>query len=300
MQYLGISDCNMEEGSFRADTNVSIKKKNSKTLGTKVELKNINSFKFITQAIEYEVERQILLLESGQKVTQETRLWDTKDQKTFSMRSKEEAADYRYFPEPDLPPVCIDERWIEQARAEMPELPFEKSERLQKKYALKTDDVDILIGDRELADYYEKAAKTQSSSTLINWVLRDLLGFVKEYKIALSDCKVTPEKLAQLVHLVDQGKINNRAGQEIFAVVAETGKDPQALVKELGLEQMGDSSELDAVVQKLIAENPTQVADYKAGKTKLMSFFVGQAMAQTKGRGNPQIFQELFKKYLEN
>ncbi|HBY05795.1 MAG: Aspartyl/glutamyl-tRNA(Asn/Gln) amidotransferase subunit B [candidate division TM6 bacterium GW2011_GWE2_42_60] len=298
--YLNVCSGNMEDGAFRADTNISVRKKSATQLGTRCELKNINSFKFISDAIEYEVERQILLLESGQKVTQETRLWDTKDQKTFSMRSKEEAADYRYFPEPDLPPVCIDERWIEQARAEMPELPFEKSERLQKKYALKTDDVDILIGDRELADYYEKAAKTQSSSTLINWVLRDLLGFVKEHKIALSDCKVTPEKLAQLVHLVDQGKINNRAGQEIFAVVAETGKDPQALVKELGLEQMGDSSELDAVVQKLIAENPTQVADYKAGKTKLMSFFVGQAMAQTKGRGNPQIFQELFKKYLEN
>lgn len=297
--YLNVCSGNMEDGAFRADTNISVRKKNDAKLGTRCELKNINSFKFISDAIEYEIERQILLLESGQSVTQETRLWDTKNQKTFSMRSKEEAADYRYFPEPDLPPVCIDKQWIENVRKSMPELPFQKNERLQGQYGLKLDDVDILIGDRELADYYEKAAKIYMSPTLINWVLRDLLGFIKEHKIALANCLVTPEKLAHIVQLVDQGKINNRAGQEIFLLVATTGKDPFILVKEQGLEQMDDSGALEDIVQKLIAANPSQTADYKAGKTKLLSFFVGQAMAQTKGRGNPQIFQDLFKKHLE-
>lgn len=296
--YLGVCTGNMDEGVFRADTNISVRRKDSDVLGTRCELKNINSFKFIVDAIEYEAERQIKLLEGGSKITQETRLWDTVQHKTVSMRSKEEAADYRYFPDPDLPKVNIDDAWIESLRASMPELPHQKFERLKNNYGLKDDDIEILLEDRELADYYEQAAKISSSKILINWILRDLLGYAKEHKIALNAVKITPEKMGALVDLIDKGVINARVAQEVFSEIATTGKAPADVVKEKGLEQVGDTAELEKIVIDIIAANPGQAAAYKAGKQQLFGFFVGQAMAKTQGRGNPQVLQELIKKHL--
>ncbi len=286
--YLGVCTGNMEDGAFRADTNISVRKKSATELGTRCEMKNINSFKFISDAIEYEIERQILLLESGQKIVQETRLWDTKDQKTFSMRSKEEAADYRYFREPDLPAVCIDTAWIEQVKKELPELPMQKIERLQKQYHLKADDAEIVVSDQNLAHYYEEAAKKHFSPTLVNWVIRDLLAFLKEHKLSLAECKMTAEKLAEIVHLLDKGKINNRGAQEVFSIVAKTGQDPISVVREHGFEQLENIAELESLVLQILKDNPAEVEAFKAGRTKLMGFFVGQAMAKTQGRGNPR------------
>ncbi|MCL5437027.1 MAG: Asp-tRNA(Asn)/Glu-tRNA(Gln) amidotransferase subunit GatB [Candidatus Dependentiae bacterium] len=297
--YLGICTGNMEDGAFRADTNISVRKKTDPELGTRCELKNINSFKFIGDAIEYEIERHVNMLERGETIHRETRLWDTKEQKTISMRSKEEAADYRYFPEPDIPPVCIDEPWIERMRAQMPELPLQKFERLQRDYHLKADDAEILVSDRELADYYETAAKKHESSTLISWVLRDLLGYLKEYKIALGECKVTPEHLSKIVHMLDRGKINARAAKEVFVAIAQSGEDPEKIVKDKGLEQIEDTAEIEAIIKKIVETYPDQLAAYRAGKTKLYGFFFGQAMTELAGRGNPQVIQAVLKKHLE-
>lgn len=297
VMYLDICSGNMEEGAFRADTNISVRLKGSDKLGTKCELKNINSFKFISDAIEYEVERQIALLESGQKVIQETRLWDTKEHKTVMMRSKEEAADYRYFPDPDLPNLLIDDAWIEKMRQELPELPDQKFERYLKQ-GLSPYEAEILVGELALANYYDKAQSATKSSLLINWVLRDVMGYLKEHKLELADFKVTSELLAQLIDLLDKGVINARAAQEVFAIVAQTGQEPAAIVKEKGLEQIGDIAELEAIIKEIVTINPQQAADYRSGKDKLFGFFVGKAMAATKGKGDPKVINELLKKYL--
>lgn len=298
VQYLGICSGNMEEGAFRADTNVSVKKKTDTKLGTRCELKNINSFKFIGDAIEYEIERQIELLNSGQKVRQETRLWDTKNKKTIMMRSKEEAADYRYFQDPDLPILEIASTAIDATKKIMPELPFERFERYTTKNGLSAYEAEILCDDIDLANYYEQAHQINQNKQVVNWILRDVMGYLKEHKIALADFKVTPAKLAKLVTLLEKGVINNRAAQEVFQEVALTGYDPEAIVKEKGLEQMGSSEELEAMVKELLAANPSQVAEYKAGKEKMFGFFVGQMMQKTKGKGDPKLIQELLKKHL--
>lgn len=297
VQYLGICTGNMEDGAFRADTNISVRKKGASELGTKCELKNINSFKFISDAIEYEIERQILLIEAGGKVRQETRLWDPKEGVTKTMRSKEEAADYRYFNDPDLPRILIDEAMIAAVKTEMPELPQEKSCRLQQQ-GLTAYEAEILINEPALSAFYEKAAHINKSKQLINWVLRDLMGLLKNEKISLAECKISPEKLGKLVDMVDKGVINNRAAQEIFAQIAQTGQEPEAIMQEKGLQQMGNADELEAVIKEIIAANPESVAQYKSGKDKLWGFFVGQAMQKTKGKGNPAIINELLKKHL--
>ncbi len=298
VQYLGICTGNMEEGSFRADTNISVRKIGAKELGTKVELKNINSFKFISDAIEHEFERQVDLVESGQKVKQETRLWDTKNKKTVPMRSKEEAADYRYFPEPDLPVIEIAEETIEKIKNNLPELPNQKLERLVSEKNLTPYEAEILIDDIELGNYFEAASKITSSKHLINWILRNLLSHCKDNKISLTECKLTPEKMAELVELIDKNVINNRSAQEILEAVMQSGKSPKDLVKELGLEQIGSSEETEKIILEIIAANPNQVASYKSGQVKLFGFFVGQAMAKTKGKGNPAIINELLNKHL--
>ncbi|MFI5333261.1 MAG: Asp-tRNA(Asn)/Glu-tRNA(Gln) amidotransferase subunit GatB [Candidatus Babeliales bacterium] len=299
VQYLGICSGNMEEGAFRADTNISVRKKDATTLGTRCELKNINSFKFIGDAIDYEVERQIELLERGERVRQETRLWDTKNRETIVMRSKEEAADYRYFLDPDLPLVSPDTEWISSLKTRLPELPYQRFDRLVNTKGLSPYEADILIEDVELAAYYDEASKNSSSKQIINWILRDLMGYLKEHKIALAECKVTPEKLAAIVDMLEQGKINNHAAKEVFETVAQTGQEPQLIVKEKGLEQMGSSAELEIIIKEIIDANPDNVAQFKAGKEKLMGFFVGQAMVKTKGKGDPKVISELLRKYLQ-
>jgi len=296
--YLGICSGNMEEGAFRADTNISIRKP-GQPLGTRVELKNINSFKFIADATEYEIARQAAVLDSGEKIRQETRLWDTKEHKTIAMRGKESAADYRYLPDPDLPVLAIDDAWIASVKENLPELPAQKQARLCKEYNLSEYEADILINDPEVAHYYEAAAKLVTSKLLINWVLRDVMGFAKEHKIALAHCKITPELLAELVTLLESNKINTRTAQELFGEVAKTGASPKALVAERGLEQIEDTAALEAIIKEIIDANPTQAAEYKAGKDKLFGFFVGKAMQKTGGKGNTQIINELLKKYLQ-
>lgn len=298
VMYLDICTGNMQEGAFRADANVSVRKKGDSKLGTKVELKNINSFKFIADAIDYEIERQILLLEDGGTVKQETRLWDTKEHITKPMRSKEQAADYRYFPEPDLPLVEVTEEWINRLAAVMPELPWQRLQRYTKEYGLSAYEADILIEDPALCTYYEQARKLTQSKQLINWILRNLLAYVNDNRIALDQCNMTPDKLTELVELLDQGVINNRAAQEIFDIVAQTGKSPSVVVKEQGFEQIQDTAALEKIVTEIIAQNPQQVHAYKAGNQKLFGFFVGQAMKKSQGKGNPQVFNDLFKKHL--
>lgn len=298
VQYLGICSGNMEEGAFRADTNVSVKKKTDTKLGTRCELKNINSFKFIGDAIEYEIERQIGLLESGQKVRQETRLWDTKNKKSIAMRSKEEAADYRYMTDPDLPIIQVSSATIEETKKSMPELPFERFNRYTNKNGLSAYEAEILVDDIDLANYYETAAKFNASKQVVNWILRDVMGSLKEHKVSLADFKVTPEKLAKLVTLLESGKINNRAAQEVFKEMVTTGQDPEKIVTQKGLEQIGSSDEIEVIVKELLAANPSQVAEYKAGKEKMFGFFVGQMMQKTKGKGDPKMIQELLKKHL--
>jgi aspartyl-tRNA(Asn)/glutamyl-tRNA(Gln) amidotransferase subunit B len=287
----------MEEGAFRADTNVSVKKKNAEKLGTRCELKNINSFKFISDAIEYEIERQIELLEAGKQIVQETRLWDTKEHKTISMRSKEEAADYRYMPDPDLPTINLSSDYIESIKVTMPELPHQRFERLIKINGLTPYESEIIVNDLDLAAYYEEAYSLSKSKLLINWVLRDVMALLKE-NCTIKELKVSPKKLALLIGLIEAETINNRAAQEVFEAIALTGGEPEAIIKERGLEQIGNSDELKKIIEEIIAANPRQTADYKAGKEKLWGFFVGQAMAKTKGRGNPQLIEELLKKLL--
>ncbi len=298
VQYLGICSGNMEEGAFRADTNISVRKKGVTQLGTKCELKNINSFKFIGDAIEHEIERQIDLLEEGGRVRQETRLWDTKSKQTIVMRSKEVAADYRFFPDPDLPSIDIDTQYIKKIRESMPELPQAKMERFCSEYGLSAYEADILIDDQDLARYFEQTAHHIASKQIINWILRDLIGYLNEHKITLSACKVTPEKLASLISLIDTGKINNHAAKEIFAEIATHGGSPTEIMYAKGLEQVGASAELEQLIKDIITQHPQQTAEYKGGNQRLFGFFVGTVMAQTKGKGNPKIIQELLKKHL--
>jgi len=299
IRYLGISDANMDEGSFRADINISLRKKEQKEYGTKVELKNINSFKFIGNAIEFEIQRQVGMLEAGEKIKQETRLWDSKQQKTIFMRSKEEAQDYRYFTEPDLPFIQIDDAWIERIKKLVPELPHDKYKRFQQEYGLSAYESEILIEEPIIADFFEEAARTSKLPKQVsNWILRDLLAYLKENKLEVNQTKITPQGVAELVLCLDKGVINSKVAQEIFIDMLQTGKTADSIIKEKGLEQIGSSEELEKIVLKIIADNPDNVAKYKAGYERLFTFFVGQAMKETKGKGNPTILQELIKKHL--
>lgn len=298
VQSLHISTGNMEEGSFRADTNVSVRKKNASELGTRCELKNINSFKFIGDAIEFEIQRQIELLQDGKTVIQQTRLWDSKNKTTQPMRSKEEAADYRYFIDPDLPLLKVDQALIENVKKNLPELPAQQVQRLKSEYGLSNYEIEVLTDDHEFVLYFESASKMTKSKLLINWILRDLMGYLKETKCALSDCKVTPEKLAALVSLIDAGVVNGQSAKIIFEEVAKTGTDPKTIVKEKNLEQIGDNAQLEHIIQEIIATNQPSVIAYKSGKDKLFGFFVGLAMQKTQGKGDPKIISELLKKHL--
>ncbi|MBX9830600.1 Asp-tRNA(Asn)/Glu-tRNA(Gln) amidotransferase subunit GatB [Candidatus Babeliales bacterium] len=299
VQYLGISDADMEKGSFRADVNVSVKKKEATQLGTRVEVKNINSFKYIGQAIDYEIERHITMLETGETMRMETRLWDSKNNKTFFMRSKEETADYRYFTEPDLPLIVIDDAWIENLRKQLPELPHHKLARFQKEYGLSGYETAILVDTQERADFFEAAAKAGApAKPIANWMLRNLLSFLNESKLSLTESPVTPHHLAALVNEIEQGTINNKIAQDVFAEMAATGKMPAIIIEEKDLKQVGSSDELEAIVKKIVEDNPDSVAKLKAGQDRVLGFFVGQVMKATQGKANPVVINELLKKYL--
>jgi aspartyl-tRNA(Asn)/glutamyl-tRNA(Gln) amidotransferase subunit B len=299
LRYLDICDGNMEEGSFRCDANISLRPVGQQEFGTRTELKNMNSFRNVQRALEYEIRRQRDILLDGGAVIQQTLLWDAEKNITNSMRGKEEAHDYRYFPDPDLIPVVIDEPWIEETRTTMPELPDERKTRFMSEFELPHYDAEVLTSARELADYFETAyAKYPQAKKLSNWIMTELMRELKDTDI--SDCSISPENLADLLNMIDQGDISGKIAKSVFQDMLETGKDAATLVQEKGLVQMSDTGELLQLIQEILDENPAQVADYKSGKTKLMGFFVGQLMKKTKGQANPKLANELFAKELGN
>jgi aspartyl-tRNA(Asn)/glutamyl-tRNA(Gln) amidotransferase subunit B len=301
VQYLGISDGNMEEGSFRADVNISVKLKTDKELGTRTELKNINSFKFIGQATEYEIERQIKIKQSGGMVQQETRLWDTAEHKTFCMRGKGDSHDYRYFVDPDLPLLIVDDNWVQRVSSGVPELPYDKIKRFKDEYNLTHYEASLLCGSRELADFFEEAVEKASQPKLVsNWILRDLLGYLKENKMTLRESSITPAMLAELVEEVSKGVINSSTAQEVFLEMAGTGKYPSIIIEEKNLRQIGSEDELLAVVSSVIDKHQDVVETYKGGNQRVFGFLVGQAMKLTQGKGSPQVIQRLLKKVLDS
>jgi len=301
VRYLGICDGNMEEGSFRCDANVSIRPVGSETFGTRAELKNLNSFKHVEKALHYEIIRQREILVENGRVVQETRLWDPDKNRTTSMRSKEEAHDYRYFPDPDLLPIVIDDTWINDVRKSLPELPDAKTKRFIKEFSLSSNDAEALTSGRELAEYFEECVKeSPNPKHVCNWVMVELLGFLNAKGKTISESPVSAGDLAGLLKLIDEGVISGKIAKTIFKEMAQTGKAPEQIVKEKRLVQVTDVSAIEEVVSKVLTACPKEVESYKNGKTKLLGFFVGQVMKETKGKANPKIVNEILKEKLEN
>lgn len=299
VRYLGICDGNMQEGSFRCDANISLRPVGQEEFGTRTELKNMNSFRHVQHALEYEVRRQRDMLLDGETIVQETLLWNPDKNCSESMRGKEDAHDYRYFPCPDLVPVEIDDAWIERVRESLPELPDEKKQRFETKYKLPEYDALLLTADRAVADYFEEvAAGGVEPKKGSNWIMTELLRELKGDDI--STCRVTPGQLANLLLMVEKNTISGKIAKTVFSDMMESGKDPETIVKEKNLVQVSDEGELAAIVAEIIATNPTQAEDFRNGKTKLMGFFVGQLMQKTKGKANPKMANELFVKALSS
>ncbi len=303
LRYLGVCDGNMEQGSLRCDANVSIRPVGQKAYGTRTEVKNINSFKFVEKALEYEIKRQIKVVEEGGKIIQETRLWDSNKGITESMRGKEEAHDYRYFPEPDLVPITVEQKWIDEIKASLPELPDAKSKRFASEYGLPEYDADLLTDEKPLADWYEEATASYSLSVsgpkiISNWVKGELTRLLNEENKSIEECPLKPSQLADMLKLMDNGTISGRIAKVVFEEMYRTGKDAEIIVKEKGLVQISDSSEIEKAVDEVVAKNPKEVERFKAGDEKLLGFFVGQIMKLTKGKANPQIVNEMLKKKL--
>lgn len=297
VMYLGICDGNMEEGSFRCDANISIKPVGRKELGTRAELKNMNSFRFVQKAIEYEVVRQENVLKGGGEVIQETRLWDSAKGVTQSMRGKEEAHDYRYFPDPDLLPLFIDEEWIESERANLPELPADRRRRFVDEHGLSEYDADLLTAEKETADYFEECTKLNADpKKASNWIMGELMKHLNEEGLDISSSSVTPAHLAGLLGLIDKNVISGKIAKSVFEDMYKTGKMPADIVKEKGLEQVSDTGAIEAIVDKVLEANPEQFEELKGGKDKLMGFFVGQVMKESKGKANPGMVNELIRK----
>ncbi len=297
--YLEICDGNMEEGSLRCDANISLRPVGQTDLGTKTELKNMNSFRFVKAALEFEIKRQRALLAAGREIVQETRLWDTAANQTVSMRGKEEAHDYRYFPDPDLVPVRISAEWLERLTQHLPELPKARLQRFQTDYDLPEYDAEVLTSDKALADYFEAAVKEfPRPKQVSNWIMAELLRELKKAEAGIASCRVTPVALAKMLALVERGTISGKLAKGVFEDMVATGRDPEAIIKEKGLTQISDTGALEAAAQEIIHAHPQEVANYKAGKTKVMGFFVGQLMKKTKGQANPQLANEIFQRLL--
>jgi aspartyl-tRNA(Asn)/glutamyl-tRNA(Gln) amidotransferase subunit B len=296
LEYTGVSDCNMEEGSLRCDANVSIRPVGQKEFGTRTELKNLNSFKFIQKAIEYEVDRQTKILDQGDTVKQETRLYDSDRGETFPMRSKEEAHDYRYFPDPDLVPIMIDETWVEKLRQTIPELPEQKRERFVKSYGIPEYDTGVLTSSAPLADYFEKCtALFPHPKTISNWMMGDLLRELKKDGRDIVDCPVSPSALVDLLKLIQSGTISGNIAKGVFEEMYRTQKSAGSIVEEKGLKQITDSSAIEKIVAEVIQANPGQVEEFKGGKEKVLGFLVGQVMKASKGKANPGMVNKLLK-----
>jgi aspartyl-tRNA(Asn)/glutamyl-tRNA(Gln) amidotransferase subunit B len=299
VRYLDISDGNMEEGSFRCDANVSIRPKGSEAFGTRTELKNLNSFKHVEKAIAFEITRQTEILEDGGRLIQETRLWNPDKNRTTSMRGKEEAHDYRYFPDPDLLPLIIDDDWIDSVQNSIPELPDEKKERFMEKYHLPAYDADFLTSSRELADYFEDCAKDfPNPKQVSNWIMGSLMALLNTQGKSIAESPISSKNLAQLLQLIDDKIISSKIAKTVFDEMAQTGSPPKKIVAAKGLVQVTDESTIKALVLKILQQCSTEVKDYKNGKTKLFGFFVGQVMKETKGKANPKIVNDVLKKVL--
>ena len=300
VRYLDICDGNLEEGSFRCDANISIRPKGADTFGTRTEIKNLNSFKHVEKALQYEIDRQKETLADGGQIAQETRLWDPDKNRTDSMRGKEEAHDYRYFPDPDLLPLVIDEDWIETVRKSLPELPAEKKMRFVADFGLPSYDAEILTSDRDLADYFENCLQDfNQPKPVSNWIMGSLLGLLNAAGKSIDQSPITASDLARLLKLIDDGTISGKIAKAVFDEMAKSGKPPQQIVEEKGLVQITDTHAIDDVVAKVISSNPKEVEAYQNGKTKLLGFFVGQVMKETRGKANPKMVNEILRKKLE-
>ncbi|MDD5045320.1 MAG: Asp-tRNA(Asn)/Glu-tRNA(Gln) amidotransferase subunit GatB [Candidatus Omnitrophica bacterium] len=297
--FLDVSNCSMEEGSLRCDANVSVRKKGKEKIGTKTEIKNLNSFKFLQKGLEYEVERQIKLLESGSKVIQQTRHYDSKTAITKVLRSKEEAHDYRYFPEPDLVPIYMESKMVEDIKKTIPELPATKAKRFEKQYGLSIYDSNFLSNDRDLADYFEKCCSCYGNAkNIANWMMGDFSALLNKEKITIKESRVTPENLCRMLEIIDGGKINSKMAKSVFEEMFAAGKDPGKIIEERGLEQIADKSMLEAVIEEVLRDNPGPVEQFRQGKEKALSFLIGKVMAKTKGKANPRMVNEIITKKL--
>jgi aspartyl-tRNA(Asn)/glutamyl-tRNA(Gln) amidotransferase subunit B len=300
LQYVGVCDGNMEEGNLRCDANVSVRLRGADRLGTRVELKNLNSFRFLQRAIEYEVDRQISVIEAGERVVQETRLWNERESKTYTMRSKEEAHDYRYFPEPDLPPLVVGESLIEEQRLQMPELPEARRRRFIEEYGVAVDDAAQLIDTRAMADYYEAAARASSNpKAAANWILNELVRELKNSGADINASPISPESLGAMVKMIDDGTISGKMAKEVLIEMYTSGRSSEQVVSGMGGGQVSDEAALRSLVDNAIASSPKQLDQYRAGKSNLFGYFVGHVIKSSGGRANPQIVNKLLKEALE-
>jgi aspartyl-tRNA(Asn)/glutamyl-tRNA(Gln) amidotransferase subunit B len=298
--YVEASDCNMEEGSLRCDANVSVRRRGAEAFGTRTEIKNLNSFRHVARALEHEIARQVAVVESGGEVVQETRLWSADRGETAPMRSKEEAHDYRYFPEPDLPPLRVTAEWTEEVRRSLPEMPAEKSHRFLEQYGLPDYDAGVLTQSRGVADYFESTAKeSEDAKAASNWVMNDVLRKLKEDDADIGECRVTPAGLGQLVKLIAEGTISGKIAKDVFEKMWTSGEGPQAIVEREGLVQLSDEGALQATVTEVVEASPDQVAAYRGGKKATIGWFVGQVMKKTGGKANPRVVNALLRKVLD-
>ena len=300
LEYTEVSDCKMQEGSLRCDANISVMPEGATEFGTRAEIKNLNSFRALERAIEYEIQRQIQLVEDGGTVVQETRTWDDGKGVTLSMRSKEEAHDYRYFPEPDLVPVEIDDAWIARVKSELPELPAARKARLMQEKGLVDYDAENIVSTKAMAEYFDEAAKhTEDSKGIANWLLGDVSAYLNSENIAIEQFPITPANLGEMVNLINKGVLSSKLAKKVFIEMLKTGKTPQALVKELGLEQISDEGAIVKIVEETLAENPQSIIDYKAGKDRALGFLVGQIMKKSRGKANPEMVNNLLKERMQ-
>ncbi|MBO8137191.1 MAG: Asp-tRNA(Asn)/Glu-tRNA(Gln) amidotransferase subunit GatB [Desulfotomaculum sp.] len=300
IQYTGVSDCKMQEGSLRCDANISVRLVGSAEFGTKTEIKNMNSFKALQKALEYEMQRQIEVLESGGRIVQETRTWDEAKGITVSMRSKEEAHDYRYFPDPDLVPIVIDPQWVKEIEESLPELPDARKKRYIEEYGLPEYDAAVLTMSKEMSDYFEEVLdEYPHPKTVSNWMMGDFSRILNANQVEIQDCKVAPSQLAELLKLIDKGTISGKIAKTVLEEMVETGSDPGKIVEEKGLVQISDEGELSRIIDEVIAGNPKSVEDYRNGKKKAMGFLVGQTMKATKGKANPALVNKLLAEKLQ-
>ncbi len=298
MRYLGTCDGNMQEGSLRADVNVSVRKKGYKKLGTRCEIKNVNSIKFMQMAIDFEANRQVDVIEDGGTIDQETRLFDTKKNETRSMRSKEDAHDYRYFPDPDLLPLELNDNYIDNIKKDIPELPDEKKKRFIEKFKLSSYEANILVSDIEISKYFEEVLKNSDVKLATNWITGELFALLNNKNIEITDSPISSKNLSKLINLIKDGTISGKIAKSVFEIMTDGDKDPTTIVEEKGLKQQSDPKELENIINKVISENPKNVDSYKSGKDKLFGFFVGQVMKNSGGKANPKLVNEILKKKL--